>query len=73
MTLVSDAPQETAARVFMEHKGYPRARPFEVDKLEGQPCWYFYYDLPEGRLELEVSWDERVQDWRLLVTGFVGD
>jgi len=73
MSLVTqvEAPQDTAARLFMDHKGYPDARPFEVDKLEDQLCWYFYYELPEGVLELEVWWNERVQDWVCTVTSFV--
>jgi hypothetical protein len=70
MTVATEAPQDTVARLFMEHKGY-RVRPFEIDKLPDIPCWYYYYDLPDGRLELEVFFDARKQDWITTVTSFV--
>jgi uncharacterized protein (DUF2141 family) len=66
-----EAPQETIARLFMDHKGYPDARPFETEKVADQPCWYFYYELPEGELELEVFYDKEMADWATTVTGFV--
>lgn len=64
-------PQDLAARLYMNHKGYPDARPHEVDKLEDEPCWYFYYELPDGDLELEVLWDKSQEDWVCTVTSFV--
>lgn len=50
-------PEDAAADYYLAHKGYPDARP--VRKYEAEPgrCWYFYYVLPDGDLELEVSWD----------------
>jgi hypothetical protein len=57
-----------AAQAYMKRKGYPDARPYSVIPIEGQPCWYFYYQLPEGRLELEVSDDDGV--WRWIVSSF---
>lgn len=62
-------PQAAAARQFMQHKGLGHVQPWDVEKLDGQPCWYFYYDLPEGELELEVFWDER-DGWQVMVTTF---
>lgn len=61
-------PQARVAQQFMEHKGLGYVRPYDVDKLDGQPCWYFYYDLPEGDLELEVFWDGEI--WQTKVTSF---
>ena len=61
-------PHELVAHQFMSHKGYSNVRPSDVQKLDGQPCWYFLYQLPEGVLELEVSWDGT--RWNTLVTTF---
>ncbi len=68
--IVTLEPQDVVASRFMSHKGYD-IRPYDVEKLDGQPCWYYYYELPEGILELEVSWDGR--DWETLVTSFSVD
>lgn len=62
-------PQGRVAQQFMDHKGLGTFQPLEVEKLEDQPCWYFYYQLPEGDLELEVSW-EYPEGWEVLVTTF---
>lgn len=43
------------AQDFMLKKGYPEIRPFGVIQVEDAPCWYFYYRLPEGVLELEIE------------------
>lgn len=68
-TNVTDIPpQEQVAALFMKHKGYSGLGPYHQEKLDGQPCWYFYYDLPEGILELEVSWDGA--EWDAYVTTF---
>lgn len=61
-------PHELVAKQFMSHKGYSGIQPSDVEKLDGQPCWYFLYHLPEGILELEVSWDGR--EWNTQVTTF---
>lgn len=65
------APHVQVANLFMERKGYPDIRPVEMEKLYGQPCWYFVYELPEGVLELEVSWDKGRGEWDTLVTTFM--
>lgn len=62
------SPQEQVARQFMEHKGYLNVEPTEIDELDGTPCWYFLYELPEGSLELEVFWNGR--EWETTVTTF---
>jgi hypothetical protein len=59
---------EFVAQYYMRHKGYPDVRPFRIEKLRETPCWYFYYDLPEGELELEVFWNST--DWEAMVTCF---
>lgn len=61
-------PHEQVAHQFMAHKGYSYIEPSDIQKLDGQPCWYFLYQLPEGILELEVSWNG--EEWITLVTTF---
>lgn len=62
-------PQGRVAQQFMEHKGLGELKPYDMEKLDSTPCWYFYYELPEGTLELEVYWSER-KGWEPLVTAF---
>lgn len=69
MALDLNTPQAKIARHFMHHKGYDQA-PFDVLKLEDQACWYFYYELPEGNLELEVYFDLERDDWDVTVSAF---
>lgn len=69
MTIDLSTPQAVAAQHFMKHKGLGHLTPFDIDQLEDQPCWYFYYELPEGELELEVFWDER-DGWECQVVTF---
>lgn len=62
-------PQELVAEQFMTHKGYGDIRPYDIDKLNDEPCWYFLYDLEDGAtLELEVFWNG--SEWETTVTGF---
>lgn len=60
-------PHEQVAAQFMAHKGYD-IEPYDVEKVETEPCWYFSYSLPEGRLELEVCWNG--EGWETLVSTF---
>lgn len=60
-------PQARVAQQFMRDKGV-NIEPYEVDKLDGQPCYYFYYRLPEGNLELEVNFNG--YEWETTVTLF---
>lgn len=69
MIMTTLSPQEQVAHQFMAHKGYPNLLPIDMEKIEGdEPCWYFLYDLPEGRLELEVYWNG--ESWETTVTAF---
>ena len=61
-------PHEQVAANYMAHKGYPLLEPYDVEKLEDQPCWYFLYELDEGILELEIFWNG--SDWEATVTTF---
>lgn len=61
-------PQAQIAQQYMAHKGYPNLMPYDVQKIDGDHCWYFLYRLPQGVLELEVSWDG--EEWQTLVTTF---
>lgn len=63
-------PQGRVAQDFMRHKGLGHFAPHDVDKIEDQPCWYFYYDLPDGHLELEVYYDDVDMEWECSVTTF---
>lgn len=61
-------PHEQVAAQFMAHKGYGDIQPHSVEKLDNETCWYFYYQFPEGDLELEVYWDGH--EWDVLVSTF---
>lgn len=67
-TIDLKTPQARIAQDFMARKGYKRIKPSAVEKLDDQSCWYFYYELPEGHLELEVSYAGG--EWNTLVTLF---
>lgn len=59
MSTESGEPWARVAQKFMAHKGYMFIKPRDVIKLDGLPCWYFVYDLPDGAvLELEVAWED---------------
>lgn len=68
---MSESPQDQAARQFMEQRGY-HVSPVSVERVENDYCWYFYYELADGDLELEVSWDSQ-NGWRATVTDFALD
>jgi len=58
---------ERAASEFMRHKGYGRARPDRVETVDGQDdIWYFFYELHEGTLELEVEWTGEKWSWDVM-------
>lgn len=61
---------ERAASEFMRHKGYGDARPARIETVEDESnLWYFFYDLAEGTLELEVEWTGEKWSWDVM--GFV--
>ena len=62
-------PQAKAAQQYMTHKGID-TQPYAVEQLEGQDVWYFYYDLSDGKLELEVYYDWDAGEWHTQVTTF---
>lgn len=69
MSIDLTTPQAVVAQLFMAHKGLD-LEPYDMEKLDGQPCWYFYYELPEGDLELEVYYDHETREWDTTVTTF---
>ena len=69
VTIDLTTPQALIARHYMDHKGIG-VEPHAIDKLDDLPCWYFYYDLPQGELELEVFFDNVADDWIVTVTSF---
>lgn len=70
MSVDLDTPQAQVARYYMISKGYRDIRPAEILKLDDLDCWYFYYELSEGDLELEVFYDHDKVDWTATVTTF---
>jgi len=71
LNIDTTTPQARVAQQFMDHKGLGHLRPVEIEELDDQPCWYFYYVLPEGDLELEVAWEGG--RWETTVTTFTLD
>ncbi len=65
------APQDEVARDFMQRRGY-QLDPVSVERVDGQHCWYYLYELPEGELEIEVSWS-REDGWDVVTSGFNRD
>ena len=64
-------PFTVVAQEFMTRKGYRDLFPVDMEFLEGDDhCRYFYYELPEGDLELEVSWNPKSGTWDTMVTAF---
>lgn len=63
---MSTATARKAAIEFMRHKGYGGASPVEVEKIDGRDLWYFFFDLAEGTLELEVEWDGSKWLWDVI-------
>lgn len=61
------------AQEFMAAKGYPEIRPLGMQSVEDDECWYFYYLLPEGLLELEVYQETDGRRYHRKVTAFVTD
>lgn len=61
------------AQEFMSAKGYSTIRPLGIQVVEGDECWYYYYELPEGLLELEVFYDPDARRYQRKVTAFVTD
>jgi hypothetical protein len=70
MTMATDTEPAhlVMARDFMRRKGQ-HLEPVLVEQ-EGPELWYCYYELPQGRLELEVFYDKKKDDWEVAVTAF---
>lgn len=63
------SPQDQVAQHFMAHKGYGDIEPYDIEKLDGHPTWYYLYHLLDGStLELEVCWTG--SEWDTVVTAF---
>ncbi len=74
---MTEQPQETVARLFMEKRGYNFA-PVSIERVPGEHAWYFYYMLPDSvEVELEVWWEKPTQEgldgWNVLVSDFSTD
>ena len=54
-----------AASEFMRHKGYGGAQPIATEEPE-PGRWYFFYELREGTLELEVEWTGSKWSWDVM-------
>lgn len=62
-----------SAQEYMTKKGYEEIRPLGMVSVEDGDCWYFYYKLPEGVLELEVVWESDTQRFSRQVATFITD
>lgn len=65
--------ESRAAQDFMLKKGYPEIRPLGVINIPDDSCWYFYYRLPEGVLELEVIGEPDGRRFTRKVSTFITD
>lgn len=65
-------PQHRVALEFMAFKGYTDAR-IDEWKKETRFSWIYYFLLPEGQLELLVTWDPEQRRWDAKVTDFFLD
>lgn len=70
MSIDLSTPHARMAQHFMREVKGLNIAPHRVEPLEGSDCWYFYYRLPQGDLELEVYFNARKQDWDVSVTAF---
>lgn len=65
------------AQEYMAYKGYPTIRPLGMKAIEDDNCWYYYYRMPEGLLELEVfldlNMDPDTRQYQRRVTAFLTD
>ena len=63
-------PVLTAQR-YMTVKGFADVMP--LGYAGGQGCWYFYYRIPTGLVELEIVLDQATDTFGNRVTGFITD
>lgn len=62
-------PELQVAQIFMANKGYPKASPVAeryVDDLPGQLIWEFDYRVSNGKLTIEVVWQDEAWDVAVL-------
>jgi hypothetical protein len=59
------------AQRFVTVKGFGDVK--ALGHIPGDDCWYYYYDLPDGILELEVCHDPRTDTWSKSVVGLLDD
>ena len=69
-TTTSDPPAFLrAAKQFMAIRGLSDVQPIDVVREPGEWHWSLFYELPEGRLNLGVTWSVE-DDWRVKVQDF---
>lgn len=57
------------AREFMAVRSYGDLAPFNVERVHEEFVWYIEYELAEGDLTLEVTWDPD-RGWAVSVWDF---
>jgi hypothetical protein len=57
---------------YLAIKGFTDVRPLGVIPL-GDNSWYYYYDLPDGILELEVTENPGTHEFTRTVTALITD
>jgi hypothetical protein len=63
MNMTTQAPEVLAATAWMRHKGYD-SEPLGVDHVRDELRWYFYFEVPEGLIELAVQYELDLQRFR---------
>lgn len=63
-------PAQTAQR-YMEIKGFRGIKP--LGYAGGGGTWYFYYRIPEGIIELEITRNAETDTFSKLVTAMITD
>lgn len=65
----TESPEYEVAAWYMRRKGLSRVPIKRVIRVATY-CWYFYYDVDGGELELEVEWDPDSEEWDAKSTAY---
>lgn len=65
-------PHAKVAQRYMQIKGFRNVRPIGVTE-NGAGSWYYYYEISDGLLELEVDHDPTSDSFSRTVTALITD
>lgn len=71
MPVGNNAKAARAAHDYMRLKGFGGIE--ALGYLGSYPTWYFYFHLPVGLIELEVTYDKAVNRYSRMVTANITD